>query len=293
MATTTPDGPEIENGTRAASSVLGSRVIEFPRSGHGRKAIVSQLDTSDADATAMADRLPPSEAAAADPRPDARASAEAMADADAGANEGAGEGESEPQLDAAGLPVEEFWNLPNTVTMLRIGVVPILIFIPWAQGVAGSRFMAWAFIIAALTDWLDGYLARRNGGEAVTRIGKLLDPLADKMIVSTALIMLLAIGRIPLWAAGMVVVIVGRELAVTGLRGIASTHGVIVAARGPGKIKTIAQSAATAALLFHYETFGLPAHAIGMTLLGIATALTLWSGYLYFADYFGWSSPSA
>ena len=109
--------------------------------------------------------------------------------------------------------------------MLRIGVVPILLFLPMAQSVSGSRFMAWAFIVAALTDWLDGYLARRNGGKDVTRIGKLLDPLADKLIVSTALIMLIAIGRIPLWGAGMVVVIVGRELAVTGLRGIAGVPG--------------------------------------------------------------------
>jgi CDP-diacylglycerol--glycerol-3-phosphate 3-phosphatidyltransferase len=152
--------------------------------------------------------------------------------------------------------------------------------------------MAWAFIVAALTDWLDGYLARRNSGRDVTRIGKLLDPLADKLIVSTALIMLLAIGRIPLWAAGMVVVIVGRELAVTGLRGLASSQGQIVAARGSGKIKTIVQSAAIASLLFHYETIGLPAHAIGMTLLTLATGLTLWSGYLYFADHFGWNEAS-
>lgn len=197
-----------------------------------------------------------------------------------------------PKLDRGGLPVEKFWNLPNTVTMLRTGVVPVLIFLPLAQGVAGSRFMAWAFIVAALTDWLDGYLARRNSGRDVTRIGKLLDPLADKLIVSTALIMLLAIGRIPLWAAGMVVVIVGRELAVTGLRGLASSQGQIVAARGSGKIKTIVQSAAIASLLFHYETIGLPAHGIGMTLLAIATGFTLWSGYLYFADHFGWNEAS-
>lgn len=190
------------------------------------------------------------------------------------------------------FPRELFWNLPNTVTMLRIGIVPVLIFMPLAQGPMGSRFMAWAFIIAALTDILDGWLARRDGGRDITRIGKLLDPLADKLLVSTALIMLLAIGRIPVWAAGMVVVIVGRELAVTGLRGIASTHGHIVAATFPGKIKSIAQSCATGALLFHYETFGLPAHEIGMTLLAIATALTLWSGYLYFADYFGWKRPA-
>lgn len=190
------------------------------------------------------------------------------------------------------LPRERFWNLPNTVTMLRIGVVPVLLFLPMAKSIAGSRFMAWAFILAAVTDILDGWLARRKGGKDITRIGKLLDPLADKLIVSTALIMLLAIGRIPLWASGMVVVIVGRELAVTGLRGIASSHGQVVAATGAGKLKTIAQTVATAALLFHYETLGLPAHEIGLTLLAIATVLTLWSGYLYFSDYFGWRAPA-
>ena len=187
---------------------------------------------------------------------------------------------------------ERFWNLPNSVTMLRIGVVPVLLFLPWAMTISGSRFMAWAFILAAVTDILDGWLARRSGGKDITRIGKLLDPLADKLIVSTALIMLVSIGWIPRWASWMVVVIVGRELAVTGLRGIASSHGQVVAATGPGKLKTIAQTVATAALLFHYETLGLPAHDIGMTLLAIATVLTLWSGYLYFSDYFGWRTPA-
>lgn len=196
-----------------------------------------------------------------------------------------------PGRTPASFPREDFWNLPNSVTMLRIGVVPILIGLPLAQGQTGSRFMAWAFIIAALTDILDGWLARRDGGRDSTRIGKLLDPLADKLLISTALIMMLAIGRIPVWGAAMVVVIVGRELAVTGLRGIASTHGHVFGATGPGKLKTVAQSIATAALLFHYETFGLPAHEIGMTLLAVATALTLWSGYLYFSDYFGWREP--
>ena len=232
-------------------------------------------------APAVADSIPP----VADSIPP-------VADAQPPAAGAAGSGPEPERLDGSGLPVEEFWNLPNTVTMLRIGVVPILLFVPVADGVAGSRFMAWAFIVAALTDWLDGYLARRHGGRDVTRIGKLLDPLADKLIVSTALIMLLAVGRIPIWASVMVVVIVGRELAVTGLRGIASTHGQVMAAQGPGKLKTIAQSAATVALLFHYKTFGLPAHEIGMTLLTIATALTLWSGYLYFAEYFGWKKSA-
>jgi CDP-diacylglycerol--glycerol-3-phosphate 3-phosphatidyltransferase len=84
----------------------------------------------------------------------------------------------------------------------------------------------------------------------------------------------------------MVVVIVGRELAVTGLRGIASAGGQIMAAAPAGKIKAFVQNVAIASLLFHYPTFGLPAHDIGLALLSLATALTLYSGYMYFADYF-------
>ena len=169
--------------------------------------------------------------------------------------------------------------------MLRIGVVPILLFLPLMEDPQGSRFVAWAFIAAAVTDIVDGWLARRGG--AVTQIGKLLDPVADKLLVSTALVVLLAMGRIPIWATWMVVVIVGRELAVTGLRGIASAAGHVMAASWIGKAKTLSQNIAIGALLFHFETFGLPAHTIGMWMLGVATALTLWSGYQYFAEYFG------
>jgi len=185
---------------------------------------------------------------------------------------------------------EDFRNLPNTVTMLRIAVVPVLLLIPtpWALTQSGSQVMAWAFIVAALSDILDGWLARRSDGAQITRVGKLLDPLADKFLVSTALIMLTAVGRVPVWAAGMVVVIVGRELAVTGLRGMASSDGHVVGASWQGKLKSLAQNFSIGALLFHYPTFGIPAHEAGLTLLTVATALTLWSGYVYFADYFGW-----
>ena len=106
--------------------------------------------------------------------------------------------------------------------------------------------------------------------------------------MSTALIMLIADGdRLEWWAAWMAVVIVGRELAVTGLRGIASAGGRIMPASWLGKAKALSQNCAVIALLFHYPTLGLPAHAIGLGLLAAATLLTLWSGYLYFADYFG------
>jgi len=190
---------------------------------------------------------------------------------------------------------EIFWNLPNTVTMLRIAVVPVLFFIPtpWAQTENGSQFMAWAFIIAALSDLLDGWLARRAGGVGITKVGKLLDPLADKLLVCTALVMLVAIGRIPVWASGAVVIIIGRELAVTGLRGLAGSDGHVVGASWQGKLKSFVQNFSVGALIFHYPTFGLPAHELGLTLLMVAAALTSWSGYVYFADYFGWRHPGA
>lgn len=184
----------------------------------------------------------------------------------------------------ASIRAERFWNLPNTITVLRIGVVPVLLLLPAASHETGSEIIAWAFIVAAATDVVDGWLARR--GQQVTHIGKLLDPLADKLIVATALIVLLSMGRIPAWAAWMVVVIIGRELAVTGLRGIASAGGHVMAASWLGKGKTLSQNVAIGALIFHYETLGLPAHSIGLTLLAASTALTLWSGFLYFQDYF-------
>jgi CDP-diacylglycerol--glycerol-3-phosphate 3-phosphatidyltransferase len=186
---------------------------------------------------------------------------------------------------------EQFWNLPNTITVLRTAVLPVLLVLPLFDGELGSAVIAWAFIVAAVTDILDGWLARR--GQQVTHVGKLLDPLADKLLVSTALIVLLAIGRVPEWATWMVVVIVGRELAVTGLRSIASVGGTVMAASWLGKTKAVAQNIAIGALLFHYPTFGLPAHKIGMIMLTVATMLTLASGYLYFAEYFrGLSSGS-
>jgi CDP-diacylglycerol--glycerol-3-phosphate 3-phosphatidyltransferase len=121
----------------------------------------------------------------------------------------------------------------------------------------------------------------------VTRIGKLLDPLADKLIVTSALVVLVSMHRIPAWGVPLAVVIIGRELAVTGLRGIASAGGVVMAASWHGKVKTVVQNVAIGALIFPEPTLGLPAHRIGLALLAVATALTLWSGYSYFAEYFG------
>jgi len=187
--------------------------------------------------------------------------------------------------DPAPVPTRErFWNLPNTITVVRMAVVPVLVGFPLYAGEVGSQVVAWLFILAAFGDLLDGWAARR--GSQVTKIGKLLDPLADKLTVTTALIVLLNMGRIPGWGLVLVVVVIGRELAVTGLRGIASAGGQVVAAGWQGKLKTTAQNIAIGCLLFPEGTLGVPNHALGVTLLAVATALTLWSGYVYFADYF-------
>src|SRR5208337_3919734 len=110
------------------------------------------------------------------------------------------------------------WNLPNILTLLRIASIPVLAAILLSPSKSASIWAAGVFAIASITDWLDGYLARRMG--IVTVFGKFLDPIADKLIVMSALIMILPYDRAPAW---MVLIILGREIIITGLRGLAST----------------------------------------------------------------------
>ncbi|MBI5286827.1 MAG: CDP-diacylglycerol--glycerol-3-phosphate 3-phosphatidyltransferase, partial [Deltaproteobacteria bacterium] len=169
------------------------------------------------------------------------------------------------------------WGLPNILSLLRIAVAPLLILILISPPTKGMSILAaLIFILASLTDWLDGYLARRM--MVTTTLGKFLDPLADKLLIVTSLIMLIPLERAPAW---MVALIVGREIAVTGLRGVASTAGLVIPASNLGKYKTAFQIAAVAGLLIHYPIFGIDTHSIGMTLLWIALFLTLWSGLDY------------
>jgi len=134
------------------------------------------------------------------------------------------------------------------------------------------------FTLAAATDWVDGYIARRY--EAVTVLGKLMDPLADKVLVSAALIMLIPLDRIPAWVA---LVILSREMMVTGLRGVASASGVVVAASGLGKIKSIMQYIGLGTLIFPLGLLPIPyLHQIGLGLVYVALVLTVWSGLDYF-----------
>jgi CDP-diacylglycerol--glycerol-3-phosphate 3-phosphatidyltransferase len=175
---------------------------------------------------------------------------------------------------------KEVFNLPNSITLIRIGVIPVLFLLLLNPGKMLSLIIAIVFIIAAVTDLLDGYIARKY--DIVTKIGKYLDPLADKLIVNTAMIMMIPIGRIPAW---IVAVIIMRDFAVDGLRGIASDDFVIYASK-LGKQKTLCQIFAVSALLIHYPLFGADAHAVGMAVLYLALVLTLWSGVDYFMRFY-------
>lgn len=173
------------------------------------------------------------------------------------------------------------WNLPNLLSIFRILIIPVLVVFLFFPSPLASFLAALIFGVASLTDLLDGYIARYQKSE--TAIGKLLDPLADKLLINSALIMLIPLGRIPAW---MVVLIVGREIAVTGLRGIASIEGLVIAASFWGKAKTVFQSFGVAGLLLHYEYLGINFHVLGMVLIWIALVITVWSGFDYFAKFY-------
>ncbi|HOI14755.1 MAG TPA: CDP-diacylglycerol--glycerol-3-phosphate 3-phosphatidyltransferase [Geobacteraceae bacterium] len=177
-------------------------------------------------------------------------------------------------------------HLPNILTLLRILLIPPMVVILLSPSKSAGFLAALLFAVASSTDWLDGYLARRM--QIVTTLGKFLDPIADKLMVMAALIMILPFGRVPAW---MVLVILGREIIITGLRSIASTEGVVIAASRLGKYKTIFQIVAILGLLLHYDYhwfFGIQnpylyanMHNVGIFFLWIATIITIWSGIDY------------
>lgn len=166
---------------------------------------------------------------------------------------------------------------PNFMTLSRIASVPVMIVLLMFPGKLTAFFAAIVFSLAAITDYYDGYYARKMN--MVTNLGKILDPLADKLLVSSAFIMLVDLHYMPAWIA---CVIIGRELAVTGLRSVIASHGEDVGASWLGKYKTGFQIACIIPLLLHYTYLGIDFHAIGSVLLYGALIFTLWSG----ADYF-------
>ena len=180
-----------------------------------------------------------------------------------------------------GSKKKEIFNLPNTITLLRISVMPVLFLLLLSPGRTLSLIIAVLFILAAITDLLDGYIARKYG--IVTKMGKLLDPIADKIIINTAMILMIPIGYIPAW---IVAIIIMRDVAVDGLRNIASSDGLVISASKLGKQKTLSQIIAVSSLIIHYPLFGIDAHLVGIVILYFALILTIWSGVNYFVKFY-------
>jgi CDP-diacylglycerol--glycerol-3-phosphate 3-phosphatidyltransferase len=170
-------------------------------------------------------------------------------------------------------------NLPNALTVLRIFLVPLLVVVLLTRTESGVFVGAAIFGIAVATDYLDGYLARRRN--QITRFGILLDPIADKLLMAAAFLSLVEMKLVPAW---MVMIILGRELAVTGLRNVALGRGILIPASNFGKSKMVSQVATVFALLFSRPFPELTVLAKG--LLWVTVLLTLVSGVDYFWRFF-------
>lgn len=165
----------------------------------------------------------------------------------------------------------------NKITLLRMMLIPIFMIVLMCNIPYGDIIAMAIFAVASLTDGIDGHIARKYN--QITDFGKFLDPLADKLLIATALICFVELGRIPAW---MAVIIIAREFIVTGLRSVAASKGVILAAIMTGKIKTCIQIAASiCAFLFYSEPFVFGGHSIAWYAMLISTLFTIYSGYEY------------
>ena len=160
-------------------------------------------------------------------------------------------------------------NLPNRLTVLRVCMVPVfVVFMLWNGFGSSAKYVAAViFILASMTDWLDGYLARKNN--LVTDFGKFMDPIADKLLVCSAMICLVEKGALPAW---IVIIIIGREFIISGFRLVASDKGVVIAASYWGKFKTVSQMLMVILLILD---LGGVFHTIAQVLMWIALVLTV------------------
>lgn len=183
---------------------------------------------------------------------------------------------------------KDIFNIPNLLTLFRIALIPpvcVLIFFGDPVSVLIAVVLFW---VASVTDWVDGYIARRQN--LVSMTGKFLDPLADKLLVMASLVMMLPMGRIPSW---LVIIIIGRELTVSGLRSIAATEGMVISAGEGGKYKTTFQMIGILLLLIHFTydvnygfmTVRLNFHWLGLGLLLISAVFSITSAVEYFRGF--------
>jgi CDP-diacylglycerol---glycerol-3-phosphate 3-phosphatidyltransferase len=176
-----------------------------------------------------------------------------------------------------------FWTPANIITVGRMFLIPVVMYFlfepqvrqPWA----GWTAMV-IFVVAGVLDLVDGWLARRY--KQVSVVGTFLDPLADKLMVTTVMIMLLPLDRIPAW---LVVILITRELVITGLRGLASAEGIIISASSGGKYKTAYQTVGLSYLMIHDTYMGIDCHVVGLWLLTISAGISLWSGWEYCREF--------
>ena len=183
---------------------------------------------------------------------------------------------------------QEALNLPNAITLTRIAAIPVFLWFTYYESRVDSFIAAVLYAVTGATDFLDGWVARRRN--LVTVIGKFLDPLADKLIVMAALVMLVHLGRVAAWVC---IVVLAREFIVTGLRTIAMSEGIVIAAGQEGKHKTAFQVAGITFLLLHYTypidavlfSFYLDANRVGTWLVYVSIFFSVWSAVSYFVGF--------
>jgi CDP-diacylglycerol--glycerol-3-phosphate 3-phosphatidyltransferase len=183
---------------------------------------------------------------------------------------------------------ESSLNLPNSLTLLRILLIPVFVWLYLEPTPERALWAGLVFAAAAFTDFLDGYLARRSG--QITNLGKLLDPVADKLLVASGLILLVQVQQVAVWLA---IVMIARELIVTGARAVAANEGFIVPADSLGKFKVIGQIGGILCLIFQGAWLEAQVFlsSVGITLLYVALAFSLVSGWRYLVLIFKKLSP--
>ncbi len=172
-------------------------------------------------------------------------------------------------------------TLATKITLLRIILVPLVIVLLYFESPTNCFLAALAFAAAGITDWMDGWVARRQ--HMVTNMGKFLDPLADKLLICAVLIMLVNLDWAPAW---VVIVIVSRELIITGLRTIAIDEGIVMAADRYGKLKTVLQIGAILPLTIHYPCLGINMHLVGTVVLYLSMFMAIFSCCNYFIYFY-------
>jgi CDP-diacylglycerol--glycerol-3-phosphate 3-phosphatidyltransferase len=181
--------------------------------------------------------------------------------------------------------IQEFWNLPNMLTLGRILLIPVFVWFTYDADPLYSMLAGLVFAVAAITDVVDGYLARK--WNLITVVGKFMDPLADKLIVMAALVMMVRLGRIAAW---VVIVLLARELIVSGLRTIAASEGMVISAGQEGKWKTSLQLVGVISLCVHYvhpldlgfRVVPVDYNMVGKVLVYLSGAFSVWSAVVYF-----------